>query len=77
MKLIALSLITVSALATTAIAANPNFETHKSKVISRIDARIAKFQEEKSCVQAAQKQSDIKACKEKLKADINAMKKQN
>ena len=47
MKRIALSLIAVASLATAAFAANPNFETHKSKVLNRIDARIAKNQEER------------------------------
>jgi hypothetical protein len=46
-----------------------NFEKRKADIISRIDARIARNQEEKSCVQAAQKPADVKACQEKFKAD--------
>ena len=44
-----------------------NFEKHKANIISRIDARIARNQEEKSCVQAAQKNADIKACQDKFR----------
>ena len=46
-----------------------HFEKRKAEIISRIDARIARNQEEKSCVQAAQKPADIKACQEKFKAE--------
>ena len=46
-----------------------NFEKHKADVISRIDARIARNQEEKTCVQEARKPADIKACQDKFKAD--------
>jgi hypothetical protein len=49
--------------------AGPNFEKHKSEIISRIDARIARNQEEKSCVQSSQNHADIKACRDKFKAD--------
>jgi hypothetical protein len=49
--------------------AGPNFEKHKSEIISRIDARIARNQEEKSCVQASQNPADIKACRDKFKAE--------
>jgi len=47
-----------------------NFDKHKTEVISRIDARIARNQEEKSCVQAAQKPADIKACQDKFKSEM-------
>jgi hypothetical protein len=46
-----------------------NFEKHKANIISRIDTRIARNQEEKSCVQAAQKPADIKACQDKFRAE--------
>jgi hypothetical protein len=49
--------------------AGPNFEKHKSEIISRIDARIARDQEKKSCVQASQNNTDIKACRDKFKAE--------
>jgi hypothetical protein len=51
----------------------PNFEKHKTDIISRIDARIARNQEEKTCVQAAQNHADIKACRDKFKAEIKEM----
>jgi hypothetical protein len=47
----------------------PNFEKHKSEIISRIDARIARNQEEKACVQSAQNHNAIKACRDKFKAE--------
>ncbi|NVN99659.1 MAG: hypothetical protein HXX17_10065 [Geobacteraceae bacterium] len=49
-----------------------NFEKHKSDIIARIDKRIARNQEEKSCVQAAKNHDDIKACRDKLKEEQNA-----
>jgi hypothetical protein len=51
-------------------AAGPNFEKHKADIISHIDTRIARNQEEKSCVQAAQNHVDIKACRDRFKAEI-------
>jgi len=47
MKRIALSLIAVASLATAAFAANPNFETHKSKVLNRIDGRVGRAEKQK------------------------------
>lgn len=48
----------------------PNFEQHKSDIIKRIDERIARNQEEKSCVQAAKNHDDVKACRDKFKAEV-------
>ena len=53
-----------------------NFEKHKADVISRIDARIARNQEEKTCVQAAKSGAEIKACKEKFKAAMDEQRQQ-
>ena len=50
-------------------APGPNFEKNKGEIIGRIDARIARNQEEKTCVQAAQNHADIKACRDKFKAE--------
>lgn len=50
--------------------AGPNFEKHKADIIGRIDARIARNQEEKACVQSAQNHDAIKACRDKFKAEI-------
>jgi len=48
----------------------PNFEQHRADIIKRIDGRIARNQEEKSCVQAAKNHDDIKACRNKFKAEV-------
>ena len=47
----------------------PNFEQFKSEVLTRIDARIARNQEEKTCVQAAKNHEDLKACRDKFMAE--------
>jgi len=48
----------------------PSFEQRKSDILKRIDERIARNQEEKSCVQAAKTHDDINACREKFKAEV-------
>jgi hypothetical protein len=48
----------------------PNFEQHRSDILKRIDARIARNQEEKACVQSAKNHDDIKACRDKFKEEI-------
>ena len=48
----------------------PNFEQHRADILKRIDARIARNQEEKSCVQAAKNHDDIKACRDKFKEEV-------
>lgn len=48
----------------------PNFEQHKADIIKRIDGRIARNQEEKSCIQAARNLEDVKACRDKFRAEI-------
>ena len=48
----------------------PNFEQLKAEIINRIDQRIARNQEEKSCVQSAKSHEDLKACREKVKAEV-------
>jgi len=53
--------------------ASPNFEQHKADILKRIDERIAHNQEEKGCIQAAKNQNDIKACREKFKAENKEM----
>jgi hypothetical protein len=44
-----------------------NLEKHKAEIINRIDARIARNQEEKTCVQAAKTFADVKVCQDKFK----------
>jgi hypothetical protein len=48
----------------------PSFEQRKADILKRIDERIARSQEEKTCVQAAKNHDDLKACREKLKAEV-------
>lgn len=48
----------------------PNFEQRKSDILKRIDERIARNQEEKTCVQAAKNHDDLKACRDKFKAEV-------
>jgi hypothetical protein len=52
------------------MAPGPNFEQRKAEIINRIDQRIARIQEEKACVQAAQNHDDIRACREKFKEEM-------
>ena len=76
MKRIILTLFVVFACASISLAGDnvsqgkepgQNIEKQKANIISRIDARIARNQEEKSCVQAAQKHADVKACQDKFR----------
>lgn len=48
----------------------PNFEKNKADIISHIDQRIARNQEEKACVQAAKNHDDVKACRDKFKTEV-------
>jgi hypothetical protein len=48
----------------------PNFEQRKAEILKRIDERIARNQEERACVQAAQNHNDIKACRDKFKSEF-------
>ena len=48
----------------------PSFEQRKSDILKHIDERIARNQEEKTCVQAAKNHDDLKACREKFKAEV-------
>ena len=48
----------------------PNFEQRKSEILKRIDERIARNHEERSCVQAAMNHYDLKACRDKFKSEF-------
>ena len=48
----------------------PNFEQHKAEIVKRIDARIARNQEEKACVQASTNHEAVKACRDKFKEEM-------
>jgi hypothetical protein len=47
-----------------------NFEQRKAEIIKRIDERIARNQEEKTCVQGANNHNDLKACRDKFKTEM-------
>jgi hypothetical protein len=51
-------------------APGPTFEQHKAEILTRIDERIARNQEEKSCIQAAKTPGDVKACQDKREAEM-------
>jgi len=48
----------------------PSFEQRKSDILKHIDERIARNQEEKTCVQAAKNHDDLKACRDKIRAEV-------
>ena len=47
-----------------------DFEKHRAEVLARIDARIARNQEERSCVQGAKDSRDVRSCQEKFRAQL-------
>jgi hypothetical protein len=44
----------------------PTFEQSKAQILKQIDERSTKLQQEKSCVQAATSDEDLKACRAKF-----------
>jgi len=50
-----------------------SFEQKKADILKKIEARMARNQEEKSCVQAAKSHEDLKACWEKQKQEMEKM----
>lgn len=55
----------------------PNFDKVKADVAGRINARIARNQEELSCVQAAKNHADLKACREKFREEMKEQREKN
>jgi hypothetical protein len=51
----------------------PNFEQRKADILKNIDERIARIQEERTCVQAANSHEDLKACREKMRQEMEKM----
>ncbi len=43
-----------------------NFELKKAEILNRIDERLARIQQMKSCVQSASSRDDLRACREKF-----------
>jgi hypothetical protein len=54
--------------------AEGRMDERKSKVLKRMDARIAQIQKNKACIQAAQSKDDMKACRKSMKAARESMK---
>jgi Spy/CpxP family protein refolding chaperone len=52
---------------------NMSFEERKAEVLKHIDTRVTSLQEEKTCVQAAKTQDELRACKQKHHADMDHM----
>lgn len=50
------------------------FEEKKAKALEGIEKRISFINETKACVTAATDENGLKACREKMKAQRNAMK---
>lgn len=48
----------------------PNFEQKKADILKLMDERIKGLQEEKACVQAAKNHDDLRACREKHRAEM-------
>ena len=46
------------------------FEQRQANALKMIDGRIASLQEGKTCVQAAKSDEDLRACREKLMAEM-------
>lgn len=47
---------------------NSGFESHKANMLKRIDERMAKLTEHRSCVAASANHDAIKACHDKMRA---------
>lgn len=50
-----------------------NLEDQKTLANNAIDAAISRLQDEKPCVQKAQSEADLKACRVKLKEQMTTM----
>lgn len=58
---------TIAAAAQTALPRPADFENRKAAQLKRIDQRIARLQEARSCIQNANNEDAVKACGEKLR----------
>jgi hypothetical protein len=50
-----------------------SFEEQKADILKHIDARMSFLQEGKACVQAAKNSDDLKACRQKHRAEMEQM----
>jgi hypothetical protein len=50
--------------------AGPSFEQMKDDHLKKLDARMTSLQQEKTCVQAANNQDDLKTCRAKHRAEM-------
>jgi hypothetical protein len=49
---------------------SPSFEQMKDDHLKKLDARMTSLQQEKTCVQAANNQDDLKTCRAKHRAEM-------
>ena len=57
--------------------ADAKFDQVKADVLKRIDERIARIQEIKTCVEAAQNYNNLEACREKFKEEMMEQRQQH
>jgi hypothetical protein len=50
-----------------------SFEEQKADILKHIDTRMSSLQEGKACVQAAKNQDDLRACRQKQRAEMDQM----
>ena len=48
----------------------PDFEKMKADYLKRLDTRMSSLQQEKTCVEAAKNQGDLKTCRQKNRASM-------
>ena len=74
--LVALCLASLSVFADEDKMEGKSIDEKKAMIVSKIDERIAKMNEHKSCVQGAADETALKACHQKMKEDRKGMKEQ-
>jgi hypothetical protein len=50
-----------------------SFEEQKADILKHIDTRMSSLQEGKACVQAAKNDEDLRACRQKHRAEMYQM----
>lgn len=68
-KLLFVTLLMTSFSTTFAEKKEVSFSDKKTKVLEMLDKRIALLNEQKSCISAATKEEDFKACRSKFKSE--------
>ena len=52
----------------------PDFEKMKADYLKRLDTRMSSLQQEKTCIEAAKNQSDLKTCRQKNRPSMKTKK---